>query len=166
MDKENTNVDEQQKMLTIMSELVELGKKKENVLELSEIEKVFADQGMELDDDKTEKVFEYLENKGIVAMVPESDTEDDIILDVEDEPTQKVVYIIRRLTPVEGERLQGYPDDWTKYGADGNIIADTARYRAIGNSICVYCAERLYIGIIRILQEEEKDNERKDESLL
>lgn len=80
--------------------------------------------------------------------------------------TQKVVYIIRRLTPVEGERLQGYPDDWTKYGADGNIIADTARYRAIGNSICVYCAERLYIGIIRILQEEEKDNERKDESLL
>jgi len=76
------------------------------------------------------------------------------------------VYIIRRLTPVEGERLQGYPDDWTKYGADGNIIADTARYRAIGNSICVYCAERLYIGIIRILQEEEKDNERKDESLL
>lgn len=71
-----------------------------------------------------------------------------------------------RLTPVEGERLQGYPDDWTKYGADGNIIADTARYRAIGNSICVYCAERLYIGIIRILQEEEKDNERKDESLL
>ena len=43
MDKENTNVDEQQKMLTIMNELVELGKKKENVLELSEIEKVFAD---------------------------------------------------------------------------------------------------------------------------
>lgn len=89
MDKENTNVDEQQKMLTIMNELVELGKKKENVLELSEIEKVFADQGMELDDDKTEKIFEYLENKGIVAMVPESDTEDDIILDVEDEPTRK-----------------------------------------------------------------------------
>ena len=89
MDKENTNVDEQQKMLTIMNELVELGKKKENVLELSEIEKVFADQGMELDDDKTEKIFEYLENKGIVAMVPESDTEDDIILDVEDEPTEE-----------------------------------------------------------------------------
>ena len=32
MDKENTNVDEHQKMQTIMSELVELGKKKENVL--------------------------------------------------------------------------------------------------------------------------------------
>ena len=99
MDKENTNVDEQQKMLTIMSELVELGKKKENVLELSEIEKVFADQGMELDHDKTEKVFEYLENKGIVAMVPESDTEDDIILDVEDEPTEEELENIEMAVP-------------------------------------------------------------------
>ena len=99
MDKENTNVDEQQKMLTIMNELVELGKKKENVLELSEIEKVFADQGMELDDDKTEKVFEYLENKGIVAMVPESDTEDDIILDVEDEPTEQELENIEMAVP-------------------------------------------------------------------
>lgn len=99
MDKENTNVDKQQKMLTIMNELVELGKKKENVLELSEIEKVFADQGMELDDDKTEKVFEYLENKGIVAMVPESDTEDDIILDVEDEPTEEELENIEMAVP-------------------------------------------------------------------
>ena len=99
MVKENTNVDEQQKMLTIMNELVELGKKKENVLELSEIEKVFADQGMELDDDKTEKVFEYLENKGIVAMVPESDTEDDIILDVEDEPTEEELENIEMAVP-------------------------------------------------------------------
>ena len=99
MDKENTNVDEQQKMLTIMNELVELGKKKENVLELSEIQKVFADQGMELDDDKTEKVFEYLENKGIVAMVPESDTEDDIILDVEDEPTEEELENIEMAVP-------------------------------------------------------------------
>ncbi len=99
MDKENTNVDEQQKMLTIMNELVEMGKKKENVLELSEIEKVFADQGMELDDDKTEKVFEYLENKGIVAMVPESDTEDDIILDVEDEPTEEELENIEMAVP-------------------------------------------------------------------
>ena len=99
MNKENTIVHEQQKMLTIMNELVELGKKKENVLELSEIEKVFADQGMELDDDKTEKIFEYLENKGIVAMVPESDTEDDIILDVEDEPTEEELENIEMAVP-------------------------------------------------------------------
>lgn len=99
MDKENTNVDEQQKMLTIMNELVEMGKKKENVLELSEIEKVFVDKGLELDDDKTEKIFEYLENKGIVAMVPESDTEDDIILDVEDEPTEEELENIEMAVP-------------------------------------------------------------------
>lgn len=40
MDKENTNVeDEQQKMLAIMSELVEIGKKKDNVVDLSDIDK-------------------------------------------------------------------------------------------------------------------------------
>ena len=54
---------------------------------------------MELDDDKTEKVFEYLENKGIVAMVPESDTEDDIILDVEDEPTEEELENIEMAVP-------------------------------------------------------------------
>lgn len=106
-------------------------------------------------------ITESTKTKGNIPSTPKKS-----IKDLLKKATQKVVYIIRRLTPVEGERLQGYPDDWTKYGADGNIIADTARYRAIGNSICVYCVERLYIGIIRILQEEEKDNERKDESLL
>ena len=106
-------------------------------------------------------ITESTKTKGNIPSTPKKS-----IKDLLKKATQKVVYIIRRLTPVEGERLQGYPDDWTKYGADGNIIADTARYRAIGNSICVYCAERLYIGIIRILQEEEKENERKDESLL
>ena len=106
-------------------------------------------------------ITESTKTKGNIPSTPKKS-----IKDLLKKATQKVVYIIRRLTPVEGERLQGYPDDWTKYGADGNIIAYTARYRAIGNSICVYCAERLYIGIIRILQEEEKDNERKDESLL
>lgn len=106
-------------------------------------------------------ITESTKTKGNIPSTPKKS-----IKDLLKKATQKVVYIIRRLTPVEGERLQGYPDDWTKYGADGNIIADTARYRTIGNSICIYCAERLYIGIIRILQEEEKDNERKDESLL
>lgn len=81
------------------------------------------------------------------------------IKDILKRAVQKVTYIIRRLTPVECERLQGYPDNWTKYGADGTEIADTARYRAIGNSICVYCAERVYLGILDAL-EEEADNGR------
>ena len=100
MDKENTNVeDEQQKMLAIMSELVEIGKKKDNVVDLSDIDKAFAAKGMELDDEKTEKVFEYLENKGVVAMVPESDTDDDIILDVDDEPTEEELENIEMAVP-------------------------------------------------------------------
>ena len=83
------------------------------------------------------------------------------IKDILKRAVQKVTYIIRRLTPVECERLQGYPDNWTKYGADGTEIADTARYRAIGNSICVYCAERVYLGILDALKE-EADNERME----
>lgn len=81
------------------------------------------------------------------------------IKDILKRAVQKVTYVIRRLTPVECERLQGYPDNWTKYGADGTEIADTARYKAIGNSICVYCAERVYRGILDAL-EEETDNGR------
>lgn len=42
---------------------------------------------------------------------------------------------IRRLTPVECERLQGFPDDWTKYGANGEEISDTQRYKCLGNAV-------------------------------
>lgn len=42
---------------------------------------------------------------------------------------------IRRLTPIEYERLQGFPDDWTKYGADGELISDTQRYKMMGNAV-------------------------------
>lgn len=35
---------------------------------------------------------------------------------------------IRKLMPVECERLQGFPDNWTKYGIDGEAISDSQRY--------------------------------------
>lgn len=63
--------------------------------------------------------------------------------------------VVRRMTPIEGERLQGFPDDWTKYGKDGKEISDTQRYKAIGNSIAVPCAERVFAGILAVEQEEE-----------
>ena len=44
---------------------------------------------------------------------------------------------IRRLTPIECERLQGFPDNWTKYGKDGELISDTQRYKCIGNAVSV-----------------------------
>jgi DNA (cytosine-5)-methyltransferase 1 len=45
---------------------------------------------------------------------------------------------IRRLTPIECERLQGFPDDWTSIGLFDNIpkqISDTQRYRMAGNAV-------------------------------
>lgn len=42
---------------------------------------------------------------------------------------------IRRLTPIECERLQAFPDNWTKYGRDGELISDTQRYKMCGNAV-------------------------------
>lgn len=44
---------------------------------------------------------------------------------------------VRRLTPRECERLQGFPDDWTLVPYRGKPAADGPRYRAIGNSMAV-----------------------------
>lgn len=49
--------------------------------------------------------------------------------------------IPRRLTPRECERLQGFPDDWTRYADDGRAIADGPRYRMLGNAVTVNVAE-------------------------
>jgi len=43
---------------------------------------------------------------------------------------------IRRLTPIECERLQGFPDNWTKYGTQGEI-SDSQRYKMCGNAVTV-----------------------------
>jgi len=66
---------------------------------------------------------------------------------------------IRRLTPVEAERLQGFPDDWTKKGMEeytwysirshkhrGNRevdISDTQRYKCLGNAVTVNVIEAI-----------------------
>ena len=99
MDNKNTNAEEQQKFLEVMNALVELSKKNDNILQFEEIDKAFTAKGIDLDADKTEKVFEFLEQKGIVAMVPDSDTDDDIILDVDDEPTEEELENIELAVP-------------------------------------------------------------------
>lgn len=43
----------------------------------------------------------------------------------------------RRLTPVELERLSGFPDDWTKFDANGNQLSDARRAFFIGNALVV-----------------------------
>ena len=55
--------------------------------------------------------------------------------------------LIRRLTELECERLQGYPDGWTDIpGASG-----FARYKALGNSVAIPCVSVLMEGIALIL---------------
>ena len=46
-------------------------------------------------------------------------------------------HLIRRLTPLECERLQGFPDSWT----DIPGASDSARYKALGNSVAIPCVE-------------------------
>ena len=47
-------------------------------------------------------------------------------------------YIVRRLTPTECERLQGFPSGWTDIPWKGQEHApDTPRYKALGNSMAV-----------------------------
>ncbi|WP_338807019.1 DNA cytosine methyltransferase [Pseudomonas chlororaphis] len=46
---------------------------------------------------------------------------------------------VRRLMPVECERLQGMPDGWTQVPYRGKPAADAPRYQAIGNSMAVPC---------------------------
>ena len=53
------------------------------------------------------------------------------------EPERQYAQLIRRLTPWECELLQGFPLDWT----DIPSSSDSARYRALGNSVPVPCVE-------------------------
>ena len=46
-------------------------------------------------------------------------------------------YIVRRLTPIECERLQGFPDGWTDIAWKGKKAPDGKRYKALGNSMAV-----------------------------
>ena len=48
-------------------------------------------------------------------------------------------HLLRRLVPLECERLQGYPDGWT----DAPGASDSARYKALGNSVAIPCVEYL-----------------------
>ncbi len=87
MKQNKDTVDEQAQFLESLNALVELGKKKDGVLDFRDINTQF--KNMDLDGDKSEKILDYLEQNGIVAMVSDSDADDDIILDVDDEPTEE-----------------------------------------------------------------------------
>ena len=70
----------------------------------------------------------------------------------EDKCVVEDVNLIRRLTPLECERLQGFPDHWT----DIPGASDSARYKALGNSVAVPCVDFVMNGI-RLAIEAEKE---------
>lgn len=61
---------------------------------------------------------------------------------------------VRRLTPVECERLQGFPDNWTLVAdlskKNGQLMADSNRYRLLGNAVCVPVARWIGQRILNV----------------
>ena len=47
--------------------------------------------------------------------------------------------------------MMGLPEGWTKYGADGEEIKSSSRYRALGNAVALPCAEYILSGIAEVL---------------
>ena len=60
--------------------------------------------------------------------------------------------LIRRLTPLEAERLQGFPDFWTMIPD----ASDSARYKALGNSVAIPCVDFVVNGMAIILRNAAK----------
>ena len=58
----------------------------------------------------------------------------------------------RRLTPIELERLNGFPDDWTKYDDKGKVVSDTKRAFFMGNALVIGLIQK--VG--KVLAEEMK----------
>jgi len=92
----------------------------------------------------------FYDDDGLMSCLPSARTEDKIKVHTNNQ--------IRRLTEIECERLQGFPDDWTKFGIyDGVVkeISKTQRYKMLGNAVSVpvikAIAERLKNQIINKL---------------
>ena len=57
------------------------------------------------------------------------------------QPVEPTTMAVRRLTPIECERLMGWPDGWTATKADGTPQLDTHRYKQCGNGVASPVAE-------------------------
>jgi DNA (cytosine-5)-methyltransferase 1 len=66
------------------------------------------------------------------------------------EPTMAV----RRLTPLECERLMGWPDDHTRYKADGTEQADTHRYKQCGNGVASPVAQWIAKHLLKLEEQQ------------
>ncbi len=66
---------------------------------------------------------------------------------------------VRRLTPLECERLMGWPDDHTRWTADGTEQADTHRYRQCGNGVATPVAKWIAKHLKNILLTNDEGDE-------
>lgn len=70
-----------------------------------------------------------------------------------DAPMATDKYIVRRLTPTECARLQGFPDWW----CDGVQGSDSAQYKMWGNGMCLFNLLYIFQGIKEVLSDEHPD---------
>jgi len=66
-------------------------------------------------------------------------------------PSVTTTYAVRRLTPLECERLMGWPDDHTRWTDDGREQADTNRYKQCGNGVATPVARWIAGHLTKIL---------------
>ena len=70
----------------------------------------------------------------------------------------RIGYRVRRLTPTECLRLQGFPDNWL----DIDGASDSAKYKAVGNSVAEPCPDFIFERIVKILGNIKRlENEHK-----
>ena len=89
----------------------------------------------------TESARQYKDATDLVCQIPADGSP------LQDALAAGVRALIRRLTPLECERLQGFPDGWT----DITGASDSARYSALGNSVAIPCVEYLIRRIVIVL---------------
>ena len=102
----------------------------------------------------TESARQYKDAAGLICTIPYQDTVGALTSSDHKGPNSQYVgqdklvvggpLLIRRLTPLECERLQGFPDGWT----DIPGASDSARYRALGNSVAIPCVEFIMRGFV------------------
>ena len=86
-----------------------------------------------------------------------------LVRDKEEEMETKGEYIVRRLMPVECERLQGFPDGYTDIPwPNADHVPDSHRYKALGNSMAVpvmrWIGERIEWALSHPITEDNSDN--------
>ena len=100
----------------------------------------------------TESARQYKDATDLIVQACEEDADEEY-----DESSAPVVLLIRRLTPLECERLQGFPDYWTNIPG----ASDSARYKAIGNSVAIPCVDYVINGMAVVLRNQNKQHKEK-----